>query len=186
VSRVQSVLRVCPSLLHSDMAALQCVRSSWDRSGLTLPRGDVVIRPPPAPCFASPAAGKQRIAAVSVGDNSTAAERFAANELADHLSNISGVHIPVLLPAAAQAVNHIAVGYYAALQVGLDPARLGDQLGDENFTAAAGIPASRPGGGVRSGSIALSGARKTPFLEPFANRNNHSTKTGARDKYRGK
>ena len=54
--------------------------------------------PPAAPCFASAAAGAARIAAVSVGDNSTAAERFAAQELAEHLGNISGIHIPILRP----------------------------------------------------------------------------------------
>ena len=131
----------------------------------------VVARPAPArhvpaagePCFASAAAGQQRLGAVSVSDNSSAAERFAAQELAEHLSNISGVAIPVLRSAVAQGTNHIAVGYNAALQVGLDPARLGcDQLGDENFTAAAGVPASQPGGGARAGMVALSGCYGSP------------------------
>lgn len=80
--------------------------------------------PPAAPCFASAAAGAARIAAVSVGDNSTAAERFAAQELAEHLGNISGVHIRILRPAQAQGIKHIAVGYYAATQAGLDPTLL--------------------------------------------------------------
>ena len=113
--------------------------------------------PPPAPCFTSAAAGSSRIAAISVGDNSTAAERFAATELAEHLGNISGVRIPVLRPAqAAKAGNHIAVGYFASLQAGLAASRL-EGLGDENFTIASGSPSPRPGSGVRPGLIALSG-----------------------------
>ena len=86
--------------------------NQWKNSGglLTVEQGPascqpgccLAVAPPPpppaAPCFASAAAGAARIAAVSVGDNSTAAERFAAQELAEHLGNISGVHIPILRP----------------------------------------------------------------------------------------
>ena len=142
--------------------------NQWKNSGglLTVEQGPascqpsccLAVAPPPpppaAPCFASAAAGAARIAAVSVGDNSTAAERFAAQELAEHLGNISGVHIPILRPvrrntirpskrlwtlrashtdgavvqAQAQGVKHIAVGYYAATQAGLDPALLTKEL----------------------------------------------------------
>ena len=54
----------------------------------------------------------------AVRASESAAERFAAQELAEHLGNISGVHIRILRPAQAQGIKHIAVGYYAAAAAG--------------------------------------------------------------------
>ena len=42
------------------------------------------------------------------------------------------------------------------------------EQGDENFTLAAGLPASKPGGGVRSGLVALSGRYGSPRGTQYA------------------
>jgi hypothetical protein len=89
---------------------------------------------------------------ISLAENATSAEHFAANELAGLLGNMTNGDqpLPVITPAgeAAAAGPILAVGTVASVKAGLELSAL-DGLGEEGFVVSAA--------GLRPGCLAFAG-----------------------------
>eukprot|EP01047_Picozoa_sp_COSAG01_P013572 COSAG01_NODE_641_length_14573_cov_17.634637_5_plen_296_part_00 len=95
---------------------------------------------------------------VTVGASASVPEQLAATELAGYLNNISASSSFVVQPATAarKATPQIAVGYDAAILLGVHPDELAS-LGLEGILASTNL--SR---GVPTGSAALTGSKGAP------------------------